>query len=95
MISNFLLWLQERIRLWTRPVTPSLASGFLSDLTRTYLAIRLSELERMNQPVQGSWEVTALALAESAPGGHADLSTYPDMQQDRCPHAKGLPASGD
>ena len=36
MISNFLLWLQERIRLWTRPATPSVASGFLSDLTRTY-----------------------------------------------------------
>jgi len=36
MISNFLLWLQERIRLWTRPATPSVAYGFLSDLTRTY-----------------------------------------------------------
>ena len=34
IIGNFLLWLQDRIKRWSRPV--SLFSGFLSDLTRTY-----------------------------------------------------------
>ena len=36
MFRNFLLWLQKRIKLWTKPATPSLLSGFLSDLPRTH-----------------------------------------------------------
>ena len=35
MIGKFLLWIQERIKLWTKPVTSSLTVGILSDLTRS------------------------------------------------------------
>jgi putative transposase len=34
-MSKFLHWLQERIKLWTRPATPGLIIGILSDLTRS------------------------------------------------------------
>jgi len=35
MIRKFLLWLQERIKHWTKPATLPLISGFLSDFTRS------------------------------------------------------------
>jgi hypothetical protein len=35
MMDKLLVWLQERIKLWTKPVTSSLAVGILSDLTRS------------------------------------------------------------
>ena len=34
-MGKFLLWLQERIKRWTKPATPILLSGTLSDLTRS------------------------------------------------------------
>ena len=34
-MDKLLVWLQERIKLWTKPVTSSLAVGILSDLTRS------------------------------------------------------------
>ena len=34
-MDKLLVWLQERIKLWTKPVTSSLAIGILSDLTRS------------------------------------------------------------
>jgi hypothetical protein len=34
MIGRFLLWLQERIKHWTKPATPVLIIGILSDQTR-------------------------------------------------------------
>ena len=34
-MDKFLLWLQERIKRWTKPITPVLISGVLSDLTRS------------------------------------------------------------
>jgi hypothetical protein len=36
MIAIFLLWLQERIKCWTKPATLPLAAGFLSDLPRSH-----------------------------------------------------------
>ena len=33
-MDKLLVWPQERIKLWTKPVTSSLAIGILSDLTR-------------------------------------------------------------
>jgi putative transposase len=35
MMGKLLVWLQERIKLLTKPVTSSLAVGILSDLTRS------------------------------------------------------------
>ncbi len=35
MSGNILLWLHEHIRHWTKPATPALISGLLSDLTRS------------------------------------------------------------
>ena len=35
MGNNILLWLQERVKLWTKPATSALAVGILSDLTRS------------------------------------------------------------
>jgi putative transposase len=35
MISKLLLWLQRCIQHWTKPATPMLISGFLSDLPRS------------------------------------------------------------
>jgi putative transposase len=35
MVSKILLWLQERIKLWTKPATSILIIGILSDLTRS------------------------------------------------------------
>ena len=34
MVSKILLWLQERIKLWTKPATSILIIGILSDLAR-------------------------------------------------------------
>ncbi len=34
-MGKFLLWLQERVKLWTKPATSALAVGILSDLTRS------------------------------------------------------------
>jgi len=34
-MDKLLVWLQERIKLWTKPVTSSIAVGILSDLTRS------------------------------------------------------------
>ena len=34
-MGRILLWLQERVKLWTKPATPVLAIGLLSDLTRS------------------------------------------------------------
>jgi len=34
-MSKLLVWLQERIKLWTKPVTSSLTVGILSDLTHS------------------------------------------------------------
>jgi putative transposase len=35
MIGKFLLWLQELIKRWLKPATPTLISGLLSDLPRS------------------------------------------------------------
>jgi hypothetical protein len=35
MIGKILDWLQERIKRWTKPATPVLITGILSDLTRS------------------------------------------------------------
>jgi hypothetical protein len=35
-MGNILLWLQERLKLWTKPATPVFAVGLLSDLTRSH-----------------------------------------------------------
>jgi putative transposase len=35
-MGNILLWLQERIKHWTRPATSVLLIGILSDLTRNH-----------------------------------------------------------
>jgi putative transposase len=35
VMGKILLWLQERIKLWTKPTTPVFAVGLLSDLTRS------------------------------------------------------------
>jgi len=35
MLSKILLWLQERLKLWTKPATSILNIGILSDLTRS------------------------------------------------------------
>jgi hypothetical protein len=35
MIGKLLLWLQECIKLWTKPATSVLIIGLLSDLTRS------------------------------------------------------------
>jgi len=34
-MAKFLLWLQERIKLWTKPANPVLIIGILSALTRS------------------------------------------------------------
>ena len=34
-MGKILLWLQERVKLWTKPATPVLVVGLLSDLTRS------------------------------------------------------------
>jgi transposase InsO family protein len=34
-MGNILLWLQERVKLWTKPVTSTLTVGILSDLTHS------------------------------------------------------------
>jgi len=34
-MGKILLWLQERVKLWTKPATPVLAVDLLSDLTRS------------------------------------------------------------
>jgi len=34
-MGKILLWLQELAKLWTKPATPVLAVGLLSDLTRS------------------------------------------------------------
>jgi len=34
-MGRILLWLQERVKLWTKPATSVLAVGLLSDLTRS------------------------------------------------------------
>jgi len=34
-MGKILLWLQERVKLWTKPATPILAVGLLSDLIRS------------------------------------------------------------
>ena len=34
-MSNFLPWLQERVKHWLKPATPTLISGLLSDLLRS------------------------------------------------------------
>jgi len=34
-MGNILLWLQERVKLWTKPTSSALAVGILSDLTRS------------------------------------------------------------
>jgi len=34
-MGKILPWLQERVKLWTKPATPVLAVGLLSDLTRS------------------------------------------------------------
>ena len=34
-MGNILLWLQERIKHWTKPATSALTVGILSDLTRS------------------------------------------------------------
>jgi putative transposase len=36
MMGKILLWLQERIKLWTKPATPVLIIGILSDLNRSH-----------------------------------------------------------
>jgi hypothetical protein len=36
MMGKILLWLQERIKFWTKPATPVLITGILSDLTRSH-----------------------------------------------------------
>ena len=35
-MSKILRWLQERIKLWTKPATSVLIIGVLSDLTRSH-----------------------------------------------------------
>jgi len=35
VLGKILLWLQERVKLWTKPATPVLAVGLLSDPTRS------------------------------------------------------------
>lgn len=35
LMSNFLAWLQERIQHWTKPITPKLLPGILSDFPRS------------------------------------------------------------
>jgi hypothetical protein len=35
-MGNILLWLQERVKLWTKPATSVLIIGILSDLTRSH-----------------------------------------------------------
>ena len=35
-MSKFLRWLQERVKLWTKPATSVLIIGALSDLTRSH-----------------------------------------------------------
>lgn len=34
-MGKLLLWFQERIKHWTKPPTPPMVSGILSDLTRS------------------------------------------------------------
>ena len=34
-MGKILPWLQERVKLWTKPATPVLAVGLLLDLTRS------------------------------------------------------------
>ncbi len=34
-MDNILLWLQERVKLWTKPATSALTVSILSDLTRS------------------------------------------------------------
>ena len=34
-MSKFLLWLQDRIKHWTKPATPAIMPGLLSDLGRS------------------------------------------------------------
>ncbi len=36
-MGKILLWLQERIKLWTKPATSVLLIGLLSDLTRSHV----------------------------------------------------------
>ena len=33
-MGKILLWLQERVKLWTKPATPVLIIDLISDLTR-------------------------------------------------------------
>ena len=35
MMGSILLWFQKRIKHWTKPATPPMVSGLLSDLTRS------------------------------------------------------------
>jgi hypothetical protein len=35
-MGKILHWLQERIKHWTKPATPALIVGILSDLTRRH-----------------------------------------------------------
>jgi hypothetical protein len=37
-MGKILLWLQARIKLWTKPAAPVLAVGLLSDLCAAYLS---------------------------------------------------------
>lgn len=34
-MREFLTWLQERVKCWTKPATLALTSGLFSDLTRS------------------------------------------------------------
>ncbi|MBK7450176.1 MAG: hypothetical protein IPJ47_12435 [Anaerolineales bacterium] len=36
MMGKILRWLQERIKHWTKPATPALIVGILSDLIRSH-----------------------------------------------------------
>jgi putative transposase len=48
-MGQILLWLQERVQLWTKPARPVLAVGLLSDLTRSRTDLLIENALRRQQ----------------------------------------------
>jgi hypothetical protein len=50
-MDNILLWLQERVKLWTKPATSALTVGLISDLTRNRADLVVENALLRQQPI--------------------------------------------
>jgi hypothetical protein len=84
LIGKFLLWLQELIKHWLQPATPTLISGLLSDLPRSRTDLIVENALLRQQLIVLNRQVQRPPLTNPIVFGSCSFPALPDSGNDRC-----------